>query len=137
MRVTEDEIHLTAHYGFARRLSEVIATSLAYQRDKRTHDRCLAEATESAAVLATARRLSDQLPPSLGLVELATVQDERARRDLARAAERMRASAEAFFETVAGAVPDVLLAMEEAHWALDRPRLLAALRSRAGLGAGA
>jgi hypothetical protein len=47
----------------------------------------------------------------------------------------MRLSAETFVETVGGAAPDVVAAMEEHAWGLDRPRLLAALRERAGLGA--
>jgi hypothetical protein len=133
MRVTEDELILAAHYRFGRRLADVIAATLSYQRDKRTHDRAVAEAAETAAVVATARRLRDELPKGLGLLDLAETQDARAGRELARAAERMRASAETFVETVGGAAPDVIAAMEEHHWALDRPRLLAALRERAGL----
>ena len=136
VRVTEDELILAAHYRFGRRLADVVAATLAYQRDKRTHDRALAEAAETASVLRTAQQLGADLPDKLGLLELAAAQDERAGRELARAAERMRASAEVFVETVGGAAPDVVAAMEEHHWALDRPRLLAALRERAGLTAG-
>jgi hypothetical protein len=135
MRVTEDELLLAAHYGFGSRLSDVVAVTLAYQRDKRTHDRCVAEARDAARVLSTARRLSDRLPPKLGLLELAEGQSARALRELARAAERLRTSAEAFFDIVGGAVPDVVAAMEAHAWALDRPKLLAALRACAGLGA--
>jgi hypothetical protein len=135
MRVTEDELLLAAHYGFGSRLSDVVAATLTYQRDKRTHDRCEAEARETAAVLATARRVADRLPPRLGLLELSESQDARSRRELARAADRLRLSAEGFFDTVGGAVPDVVAAMEAHAWALDRPKLLAALRSCAGLGA--
>ena len=135
MRVTEDELILAAHYRFGRRLADVVAATLSYQRDKRTHDRAFAEASETTAVLDTARRLAGELPPDLGLLELAEAQAGRARRELGRAAERMRASAEIFVETVGGAAPDVVAAMEEHAWALDRPRLLAALRERAGLAA--
>jgi hypothetical protein len=135
MRVTEDELLLAAHYGFGRRLSDVVAATLTYQRDKRTYDRCLAEAHESEAVESTARRLVDRLPSGLGLVELAEAQHARARRELARAGARMRASAESFVECVGGAAPDVVAAMEDHDWALDRPNLLQALRDRAGLGA--
>lgn len=136
VRVTEDELILAAHYRFGRRLADVIAATLGYQRDKRTHDRCRAEAAESAVVLETARRLAAELPTDLGLLELAESQDARARRELDRAAARMRASAETFVETVGGAAADVVAAMEEHAWALDRPRLMAALRERAGLAAG-
>jgi hypothetical protein len=135
MRVTEDELILAAHYGFARRLSDVVAATLTYQRDKRAHDRLDDEAAETGRVLATARRLADRLPHSLGLLELAESQDARARRELTRAAERLRISAESFYDTVGGAVPDVVAAMEQHSWALDRPKLLAALRDQAGLGA--
>lgn len=135
MRVTEDELLLAAHYGFAARLSEVVAATLTYQRDKRTHDRLAAEARESAAVLATARRLADRLPPNLDLVALAEAQDRRAQRELDRASERLRASTDHFFDTVGGAVADVVAAMEAANWTLDRPRLLQALSERAGLDA--
>src|SRR5919107_180178 len=132
MRVTEDEVLLAAHYRFAARLSDVVAATLTYQRDKRTHDRLSAEARETAAVAATARRLSDRLPPNLDLVALADAQDRRARRELDRSAERLRSSTDSFFDTVGGAVPDVIAAMEASGWALDRPRLLEALRERAG-----
>jgi hypothetical protein len=135
MRVTEDEVLLAAHYRFAARLSDVVAATLTYQRDKRTHDRLSAEARETAAVAATARRLSDRLPPNLDLVALADAQDRRARRELDRSAERLRTSTDAFCDTVGGAVPDVIAAMEACGWALDRPRLLEALREQAGLGA--
>ena len=135
MRVTEDELLLAAHYGFPARLSDVVAASLAYQRDKRAHDRLAAEARETAAVVATAQRLSHRLPASLDLVALAEAQDRRAHRELERAAERLRASTDLFFDTVGGAVPDVVAAMEHGGWALDRPRLLEALRAQAGLGA--
>ena len=135
MRVTEDELLLAAHYGFGRRLGDVVAATLTYQRDKRAHDRLEAELREAASVLATARRLSDRLPPGLGLVGLAESQHRRAGRELARGAERLRASADLFADTVGGAMPDVLSAMEEHHWALDRAKLMAALRMRAGLGA--
>ena len=133
MRVTEDELILAAHYGFGRRLAEVVAATLAYQRDRRAHDRCAAEARETAAVMATARRLTERLPSDLRLLELAEAQDDRAQRELERASERLRASAERFFDTVGGAVPDVMAAMEEHGFALDRPKLLAALRERAQL----
>lgn len=133
MRVTEDELILTAHYRFGRRLADVVAATLSYQRDKRTHDRAILEAAETAAVLDTAERLAEELPSSLGLLELASPQNLRACRELERAAERMRASAETFVETVGGAAPEVIAAMEEHAWGLDRPRLLAALRERAGL----
>ena len=136
MKVTEDELILAAHYRFGRRLAEVVAATMGYQRDKRGNDRCIAEAAETSAVLDTARRLARQLPEELGLLELAIAQDERAQRELARTADRLRVSAEIFVETVGGAVPDVIAAMEEHAWALDRPRLLAALRERAGLGVG-
>lgn len=136
MRVTEDELLLAAHYGFNRRLSDVIAASLGYQRDRRTHDRLVAEAAEAAAVLATARRLADRLPADLGLVGLAESQDRRARRELDRAGERLRATADAFFDTAGSAVPDALEAMEAHAWALDRPGLLQALRARATAAAG-
>jgi hypothetical protein len=135
MRVTQDELLLAAHYGFARRLADVVAATLTYQRDKRTHDRLAAEVDESAAVLATARRLAHQLPPNLDLVALAEAQHGRARRELERGAERLRSSTDAFFDTIGGAVPEVVAAMEANHWALDRPKLLSALRERAGLGA--
>lgn len=136
VRVTEDELILAAHYRFGRRLADVVAATLSYQRDKRTHDRARAEALETAAVLDTARRLGRELPADLGLLELAEAQASRAQRELDRAASRMRASAEVFVETVGGAAGDVVEAMEEHAWALDRPRLLAALRERAGLAAG-
>src|SRR3954447_5839287 len=135
MRVTEDELLLAAHYGFGKRLSDVVAATLTYQRDKRTHDRRTAEARETASVLATARRLAHRLPPSLDLVALAEAQDRRAGRELTRSSERLRTSADTFLDTVGGAVPDVLAAMEAHEWALDRPKLLAALRVRAGLSA--
>jgi hypothetical protein len=135
MRVTEDELLLAAHYGFGRRLSEVVAATLAYQRDKRAHDRLSRESHETAQVLATARRLASRLPPNLDLVALAEAQDSRAQREAERASERLRASADAFFDTVGGAVPDVLEAMETHGWALDRAKLLTALRTQAGLGA--
>jgi hypothetical protein len=135
VRVTEDELILAAHYRFGRRLADVVAATLAYQRDKRTHDRCLAEAADTSAVLETAQRLASELPSKLGLLELALAQDTRAHRELARAAERMAGSAGTFVETVGGAAPDVVAAMEEHAWTLDRPRLLAALRERAGLAA--
>jgi hypothetical protein len=135
MRVTQDELLLAAHYGFGRRLADVVASTLTYQRDKRAHDRVDAECRETASVLATARRLADRLPPSLDLVALADSQHRRAGRELERAAERLRASADVFFDTVGGAVPEVLTAMESHHWALDRPKLLNALRAQAGLGA--
>src|SRR4051812_4530813 len=135
MRVTEDELLLAAHYGFGKRLSDVVAATLTYQRDKRTHDRLTADARETAAVLATARRLAHRLPPNLDLVALAESQHRRADRELTRAAERLRSSTDLFFDTVGGAVPDVVAAMEANGWALDRPLLLAFLRARAGLGA--
>ena len=131
MRVTEDELLLAAHYKFGRRLSDVVAATLTYQRDKRTHDRCLAEASETERVLATARRLAVRLPPSLGLVGLAENQHARARREADRSQERLRGSADAFLDTVGGAVPDVLAAMEAHAFALDRPKLMAALRRQA------
>jgi hypothetical protein len=133
VRVTEDELILTAYYRFGRRLADVVAATLSYQRDKRAHDCALLEASETTAVLDTAERLADELPASLGLLELASSQHFRATRELSRAAERMRLSAETFVETVGGAAPEVLSAMEEHDWSLDRPRLLAALRERAGL----
>jgi hypothetical protein len=135
MRVTEDELLLAAHYGFGKRLSDVVAATLAYQRDKRTHDRLSADARETSNVLATARRLADRLPPTLDLVALAESQHRRADRELTRAAERLRTSTDIFFDTVGGAVGDVLAAMEAHDWALDRPKLLSSLRARAGLGA--
>jgi hypothetical protein len=135
MRVTEDELLLAAHYGFGRRLSDVVAATLTYQRDKRTHDRLAADADQTTKVLETAKRLSHRLPPKLDLVALAEAQDRRAARELERAAERLRHSTDVFFDTVGGAVPDVIAAMEAHHWALDRPKLLAALREQAGLGA--
>ena len=135
MRVTEDELLLAAHYGFPARLSDVVAASLTYQRDKRAHDRLAAEARETAAVVATARRLADRLPPNLDLVALAESQDRRATRELERAAERLRISTDLFFDTVGGAVTDVVAAMEAASWTLDRPALLRALREQSGLGA--
>jgi hypothetical protein len=135
MRVTQDELLLAAHYGFARRLSDVVAATLSYQRDKRTHDRLTAEAAETEAVLATAHRLADQLPPNLDLVALAEAQHRRATRELERSAERLRASTDIFFDTVGSAVPDAVAAMEASSWTLDRPRLLTALRIQAGLGA--
>src|SRR3954469_4726310 len=118
MRVTEDELLLAAHYGFGKRLSDVVAATLAYQRDKRAHDRLAAEAGETAAVLATARRLSDRLPPNLDLAALAEGEERGARRERERAAERLRASADLFFDTVGGAVPDVVAAMEATGWTL-------------------
>lgn len=136
MRVTEDELLLAAHYGFGRRLSDVVAASLAYQRDKRTHDRLTGEAREAAAVLATAHRLASRLPADLDLVGLAESQDRRARRELDRASERLRATADAFFDTAGSAVPDAVEAMEVHGWALDRPGLLQALRARAVAAAG-
>jgi hypothetical protein len=134
MRVTEDELLLAAHYQFGSRLADVVAATLTYQRDKRTHDRCSADALETERVLATAHRLSEHLPPALGLVDLAESQHLRSRREAQRAADRLRASADAFFETVGGAVTDVLAAMEAYHYALDRPKLLAALRHQASVG---
>src|SRR4051794_10819011 len=135
MRVTQDELLLAAHYGFGRRLADVIAVTLTYQRDKRAFDRLDAESRETASVLATARRLAHRLPPNLDLVALADSQHRRACRERDRAAERLRESTDVFFDTVGGAVPDVLTAMETHHWALDRPTLLGALRDQAGLGA--
>ena len=135
MRVTEDELLLAAHYGFACRLADVVAATLTYQRDRRAHDRLAAEAHETANVLATARRLADRLPANLDFVGLAESQHRRAGRELDRAAERLRESTEAFFDTVGGAVADVLSAMEAHEWTLDRPKLLAALRAESGLGA--
>lgn len=135
MRVTEDELLLAAHYGFARRLADVVAVTLTYQRDKRTHARLTCEEAEAEAVVATARRLADRLPPNLELVGLAEAQHRRAQRELARSADRLRLSADAFLDTVGGAAQDVVDAMEAGDWALDRPTLLAALRERAGLGA--
>jgi hypothetical protein len=135
MRVTEDELRLAAHYRFASRLAEVVAATLTYQRDKRTHDRCAADSAETERVLATARRLAERLPPSLGLLALAESQHARALREAERAGERLRCSADAFFETVGGAVPDVLAAMEAHAFALDRPKLMAALRRQAAVNA--
>jgi len=135
MRVTEDELRLAAHYHLESRLGDVVAATLAYQRDKRTHARCTAEAAETERVLATARRLANRLPPSLGLLALAEGQHQRAQRDAERSQERLRASADAFFDTAGGAVPDVLAAMEAHAFALDRPKLLAALRRGAAVGA--
>lgn len=128
MRLTRDEIQLTARYGFNGRLSEVVAATLAYQRERRTHDRALAEVEDSALVLATALNLSDQLPGELGLLELAATQHARSRRELDRCADRLRKSAETFFETAGGAVHDVLAAMEASRNGLDRNTVLAALR---------
>lgn len=133
MRVTEDELILAAHYGFGRRLNDVVAATLTYQRDKRAHDRLAEEARETSRVLSTAERLADRLPQSLDLLGLSRAQSARAERELSRAADRLRASADAFFECVGGAVPDVLEAMEAHHWALDRSKLLAALREQAGV----
>ncbi len=136
MGVPEDDLILAAHYGFGRRLGDVVAATLAYQRDKRSHDRACAEAAETAAVLDTARRLVPDLPGDLGLLERAESDAGRAQRELDRAAGRMRACAEAFVDTVGGgAAGDVLAALDEHAWALDRPRLLATLRRRAGLAA--
>jgi hypothetical protein len=135
MRVTEDELLLAAHYGFGSRLADVVAATLTYQRDKRTHDRCATDAAETGRILATARRLAERLPPSLGLVALAESQHGRAVREAERAGERLRASTESFFDTVGGAVPDVLAAMEANAFALDRPKLMAALRRQAAVGA--
>src|SRR3954471_1509029 len=87
MRVTEDELLLAAHYGFGKRLSDVVAATLTYQRDRRAYDRLTAETQETAAVPATARRLADRLPPNLDLVALAESQHRRADRELGRAAE--------------------------------------------------
>src|SRR4051812_6174404 len=98
MRVTEDELLLAAHYGFGKRLSDVVAATLTYQRDKRTHDRLSAEARETSNVVATARRLADRLPPNLDLVALAESQHRRADRELTRAAERLRASTDVFVD---------------------------------------
>ena len=133
MRVTEDELLLAAHYGFGRRLADVVAATLTYQRDKRSHVRLTCEEAESEAILATARRLADRLPADLGLVGLAAAQHRRAARELARSADRLRLSADAFLDTVGGAAQDVVDAMEAGDWALDRPSLLAALRERAGI----
>jgi hypothetical protein len=135
MRVTEDELILAAHYGFGRRLNDVVAATLTYQRDKRAHDRLAEEAQETARVLGTAERLGDRLPECLDLLALSRAQDLRAQRELARAADRLRGSADAFFDCVGGAVPDVLAAMEAHQYALDRAKLLAALRAQAGLSA--
>ena len=135
MRVTEDELILAAHYQFGSRLADVVAATLTYQRDKRTHDRCTADAAETGRVLATAQRLMERLPASLGLLALAENQHARAGRESQRAGERLRASADTFFDTVGGAVPDVLAAMEGHGYALDRPKLMAALRRRAAVGA--
>ena len=55
----------------------------------------------------------------------------RAQREADRARARLRASADAFFDVVGGAVPDVLAAMEAHAFALDRPKLMAALRRQA------
>jgi hypothetical protein len=128
MRLTQKEITLAARYRFDRRLSEVVAATLAYQRDRRTHDRALAEVEETALVLATALNLSDQLPGSLGLLGIAETQHARSHRELDRCADRLRASAEVFIETVGDAVPDVLAAMETTDNGLDRGSLLATLR---------
>jgi hypothetical protein len=135
MRVTEDELILAAHYQFSSRLADVVAATLTYQRDKRTHDRCTADAAETGRVLATAQRLVERLPASLGLLALAESQHARAVREAERAGERLRASADTFFDTVGGAVPDVLAAMERHAYALDRPKLMAALRRQAAVGA--
>ena len=135
MRVTEDELLLAAHYAFGRRLADVVAATLTYQRDKRTHDRLTAECTEALSVLATARRLADRLPANLDLVGLASSQHRRAERELERAGDRLRLSADTFFDTAGNAVGDILEAMETQVWALDRPALLATLREHAGLGA--
>jgi hypothetical protein len=135
MRVTEDELLLAAHYGFGRRLADVVSATLTYQRDRRTHARLMCELAESEAVVATARRLADRLSPNLDLVGLAESQHRRAERELDRAADRLRASADAFLDTVGGAADDVVAAMDAGDWALDRPTLLAALRERAGRGA--
>src|SRR3954451_19516936 len=124
MRVTEDELILAAHYGFGNRLSDIVAATLTYQRDKRTHDRCAAEARDTGAVLVTARRLADRLPPGLSLLELSETQDARAHRELERAGARLRSSAETFFDVVGAAVEDVIAAMEAHGYALDRPKLL-------------
>ena len=135
MRVTEDELLLAAHYGLGSRLADVVAATLTYQRDKRAHARCTADAAEAARVLATAQRLAARLPPSLGLLALAESQHGRARRETERAGERLRASTDAFFDTVGAAVPDVLAAMEAHGFGLDRPKLMAALRRQASVGA--
>src|SRR5438309_647280 len=106
MRVTQDELVLAAHYGFGRRLNDVVAATLTYQRDKRAHDRLAHEVRDTAQVLSTAERLADRLPEPLDLLGLSRAQAARAERELTRAADRMRSSAEAFFECVGGAVPD-------------------------------
>src|SRR4051794_7518894 len=98
MRVTEDELLLAAHYGFGRRLADVVAATLTYQRDKRTHVRLTCEEVECEAILATARRLAHRLPPSLDLVGLAEGQHRRAARELARSADRLRVSADLFLD---------------------------------------
>src|SRR5215212_9893998 len=133
MRVTEDELLLAAHYQFGSRLADVVAATLTYQRDKRTHDGCTADASETSRVLATARRLTERLPASLGLLALAESQHARALREADRAGERLRSSAESFFDTVGAAVPDVLAAMDAHAYALDRPKLMAALRRHAAV----
>src|SRR3954464_15207821 len=98
---------------------------LTYQRDKRTPYRRTADAAETGRVLATAQRLMERLPASLGLLALAENQHARAMREADRAGERLRHSADVFFDTVGGAVPDVLAAMEAHNYALDRPKLMA------------
>jgi predicted ribosome quality control (RQC) complex YloA/Tae2 family protein len=133
MRVTEDELLLAAHYQFTSRLADVVAATLTYQRDRRTHDRCVADAAETERVLATAHRLTERLPASLGLLALAENQHARALREAERAGDRLRASGEAFYDTVGGAVADVMAAMEAHHYALDRPKLMATLRRNAAV----
>src|SRR3954463_10144570 len=103
MRVTQDELLLSAHYGFGRRLADVVAATLTYQRDKRAFDRLDAESRETASVLATARRLAHRLPPTLAPLGLAESQHRRAGRELERGAERLRASTDVFIDTVGGA----------------------------------
>ena len=130
MKVTEDELVLAAHYGFTKRLSEVVAATLSYQRDKRAHDRRLDDAERTGRVLETAQRLEDRLPAELGLCELASEQDSLAQRELQRAAGRLRCSAERFFDVAGSAATDLIAAIETHEYELDRPRLLSALRTR-------
>ena len=134
MKVTEDELILAAHYGFTRRLSEVIAATLSYQRDKRAHDRRLDDAERTAAVRFTADGLADRLPPDLGLLDLALEQDVAAQRELQRAAARLRSSTDRFFDVTGAAAADLVAAIEAHDYELDRPRLLAALRTRVRTG---
>ena len=84
-------------------------------------------------MLATAHRLVERLPASLGLSRSPRPSTRAPCARPSAAASACARARTSFFDTVGGAVPDVLAAMERHQFALDRPKLMAALRSQAAV----